>query len=78
MTARRIKKPTQIPVLRTLQILGAITAPPSPCGGRTQVYVMHICTLSITSLLAAFRRNDSFPQFKRDAFDNRSAIPLHI
>jgi len=36
---------------------------------------MHISTLSITTLLTAFRRNDSFLQFKRDAFDNRSANP---
>ena len=43
---------------------------------------MHISTLSVTSLLTArwsvltaFRRNDSFPQFKRDASDNGSATP---
>jgi len=55
---------------------GTIIAPPSACGERTRVDdVMHISTLSITTLLTAFRINDSFPQFKRDAFDNRSAIP---
>jgi len=31
--------------------------------------------LSITTLLTAFRRYYSFPKFKRDAFDNRSANP---